>query len=95
MAFQYWRQCDYSPAPKDQVPGPPRAYHGDTLGDVSVGDLARFHHLFSPLLFPTCECRARIAIAARLAWSARRARSTVSRNWKLWSRPTPIRWPRW
>src|SRR5439155_24009545 len=29
------------------------AYHGDTLGDVSVGDLARFHHLFAPLLFPT------------------------------------------
>src|SRR5262249_32316128 len=29
------------------------AYHGDTLGDVSVGDLGRFHHLFAPLLFPT------------------------------------------
>src|SRR5581483_7218376 len=53
MAFQYWRQC---PAPR---PGKTKflalhsAYHGDTLGDVSVGDLARFHHLFQPLLFPT------------------------------------------
>jgi adenosylmethionine-8-amino-7-oxononanoate aminotransferase len=53
MAFQYWRQC---PAPQ---PGRTRflalqgAYHGDTLGDVSVGDLGRFHHLFRPLLFPT------------------------------------------
>jgi adenosylmethionine---8-amino-7-oxononanoate aminotransferase len=53
MAFQYWRQC---PAPRPQktkflaLQG---AYHGDTLGDVSVGDLARFHHLFAPLLFPT------------------------------------------
>jgi adenosylmethionine-8-amino-7-oxononanoate aminotransferase len=53
MAFQYWRQ---RPEPR---PGKTRflalqgAYHGDTLGDVSVGDLARFHHLFTPLLFPT------------------------------------------
>jgi adenosylmethionine-8-amino-7-oxononanoate aminotransferase len=53
LAFQYWRQC---PTPE---PGRTRflalqgAYHGDTLGDVSVGDLGRFHHLFRPLLFPT------------------------------------------
>jgi adenosylmethionine-8-amino-7-oxononanoate aminotransferase len=53
MAFQYWRQC---PTPQPQrtlylaLQG---AYHGDTLGDVSVGDLGRFHHLFKPLLFPT------------------------------------------
>jgi adenosylmethionine-8-amino-7-oxononanoate aminotransferase len=53
MAFQYWQQR------ADPRPGKTRflslglAYHGDTLGDVSVGDLARFHHLFAPLLFPT------------------------------------------
>jgi adenosylmethionine-8-amino-7-oxononanoate aminotransferase len=53
MAFQYQRQ---RPDPK---PGKTRflalqaAYHGDTLGDVSVGDLERFHHLFRPLLFDT------------------------------------------
>ena len=29
------------------------AYHGDTLGDVSVGGVNRFHTMFSPLLFPT------------------------------------------
>jgi adenosylmethionine-8-amino-7-oxononanoate aminotransferase len=52
MAFQYWRQ---RPDPK---PGKTKfltfggAYHGDTLGDVSVGDIGRFHHLFAPLLFP-------------------------------------------
>jgi adenosylmethionine-8-amino-7-oxononanoate aminotransferase len=55
MAFQYWRQC---PAPR---PGKTKflalqsAYHGDTLGDVSVGDVARFHRLFGPLLFPTVK----------------------------------------
>lgn len=58
MAFQYWRQC---PNPK---PGKTRflalhgAYHGDTLGDVSVGDIGRFHNLFGPLLFPTLRAPA-------------------------------------
>jgi adenosylmethionine-8-amino-7-oxononanoate aminotransferase len=53
MAFQYWRQRP-SPRPqKTQFLALQAAYHGDTLGDVSVGDLARFHHLFAPLLFPT------------------------------------------
>ncbi|MCA9267176.1 MAG: aminotransferase class III-fold pyridoxal phosphate-dependent enzyme, partial [Planctomycetales bacterium] len=51
MAFQYWRQR------KDPRPGKTKyaalamAYHGDTLGSVSVGGVARFHEMFSPLLF--------------------------------------------
>jgi adenosylmethionine-8-amino-7-oxononanoate aminotransferase len=53
MAFQYWRQCPRPRPEKTKFLGLHRAYHGDTLGDVSVGDLARFHHLFNPLLFPT------------------------------------------
>jgi adenosylmethionine-8-amino-7-oxononanoate aminotransferase len=53
MAFQYWRQCPRPRPEKTRFLALERAYHGDTLGDVSVGDLARFHHLFAPLLFPT------------------------------------------
>jgi adenosylmethionine-8-amino-7-oxononanoate aminotransferase len=53
MAFQYWRQCARPRPEKTQFLALQGAYHGDTLGDVSVGDLARFHHLFAPLLFPT------------------------------------------
>jgi adenosylmethionine-8-amino-7-oxononanoate aminotransferase len=53
MAFQYWRQCPQPRPQKTQYFALGGAYHGDTLGDVSVGDLARFHHLFAPLLFPT------------------------------------------
>jgi adenosylmethionine---8-amino-7-oxononanoate aminotransferase len=53
MAFQYWRQCPRPRPQKTQYLALGGAYHGDTLGDVSVGDLARFHHLFAPLLFPT------------------------------------------
>ncbi len=29
------------------------AYHGDTIGSVSVGRMASFHDLYRPLLFPT------------------------------------------
>ncbi len=51
MAFQYWRQC---PAPQPQktcYAAFAEAYHGDTLGSVSVGGVARFHAMFKPLLF--------------------------------------------
>src|SRR5207244_10842373 len=53
MAFQYWRQCAQPQPAKTKYLAVQGAYHGDTLGDVSVGDLGRFHHLFGPLLFPT------------------------------------------
>ncbi len=53
MAFQYWRQCATPRPGKTKFLALHSAYHGDTLGDVSVGDLARFHHLFEPLLFET------------------------------------------
>jgi adenosylmethionine-8-amino-7-oxononanoate aminotransferase len=56
MAFQYW-----------QLRGQPRkhrflklsgAYHGDTLGAVSVGGITLFHDIFRPLLFETLEAPA-------------------------------------
>jgi adenosylmethionine---8-amino-7-oxononanoate aminotransferase len=53
MAFQYWQQCSHPRPEKTQFLALHGAYHGDTLGDVSVGDIGRFHHLFAPLLFPT------------------------------------------
>jgi adenosylmethionine-8-amino-7-oxononanoate aminotransferase len=53
MAFQYWRQCPEPKPNKTKFLAIQGAYHGDTLGDVSVGDLSRFHDLFKPLLFAT------------------------------------------
>ncbi len=53
MAFQYWRHR-----------GEPRrngficlrdAYHGDTIGSVSVGGIDLFHACFGPLLFDTWQ----------------------------------------
>ncbi len=53
MAFQYWRQ-KADPEPKrTRFLALGGAYHGDTLGDVSVGGVERFHAMFAPLLFPT------------------------------------------
>lgn len=56
MAYQYWR-----------LKGQPRralfvklknAYHGDTLGAVSVGGIDLFHEIFHPLLFKTLKTEA-------------------------------------
>jgi adenosylmethionine-8-amino-7-oxononanoate aminotransferase len=52
MAFQYWRQCRDPRPERTRFLALQGAYHGDTLGDVSIGDLGRFHQLFAPLLFP-------------------------------------------
>src|SRR5262249_42762201 len=53
MAFQYWRQSAQPRPEKTRFLALEGAYHGDTLGDVSVGDIGRFHNMFAPLLFPT------------------------------------------
>ncbi len=53
MAFQYWRQRDDPRPQKTCYVALGEAYHGDTLGSVSVGGVERFHAMFEPLLF---EC---------------------------------------
>jgi adenosylmethionine-8-amino-7-oxononanoate aminotransferase len=58
MAFQYWHQR-HDPRPeKDCYLALADAYHGDTLGSVSVGGVERFHAMFRPLLFPTLRVAA-------------------------------------
>lgn len=51
MAFQYWRQRQNPRPAKMKFVALGEAYHGDTLGSVSVGGVARFHAMFQPLLF--------------------------------------------
>lgn len=53
MAFQYWRQKDRPELNRGLFVALGGAYHGDTLGDVSLGGVDRFHAMFAPLLFPT------------------------------------------
>jgi adenosylmethionine-8-amino-7-oxononanoate aminotransferase len=51
MSFQYWRQCADPQHQKRCYVALADAYHGDTLGSVSVGGVERFHAMFEPLLF--------------------------------------------
>ena len=53
MAFQYWRQRPDPRPEKSIFVALGDAYHGDTLGSVSVGGVERFHAMFEPLLFKT------------------------------------------
>src|SRR5437016_2148054 len=56
MAFQWWAQRG-----EHQRAGficLENAYHGDTLGAVSVGGIDLFHSLYKPLLFDTWQARA-------------------------------------
>ena len=51
LAFQYWRQCPQPEPDRTRFVAFTAAYHGDTLGGVSVGGVTQFHDLFAPLLF--------------------------------------------
>ncbi len=51
MAFQYWRQR--GDARRTKFVSLRMAYHGDTIGSVSVGGIDLFHSLYRPLLFDT------------------------------------------
>ena len=52
MAYQYWRQeASGSHRGRRRFVCLTNAYHGDTVGAVSVGGIELFHKIFSPLLF--------------------------------------------
>lgn len=53
MAFQYWQQKSPPQKGKCKFISLSYAYHGDTLGSVSVGGIDTFHQLYKPLLFPS------------------------------------------
>jgi len=53
MAVQYWQQIQPTAGPKQSFAHLKMAYHGDTIGSVSVGNIELFHARFKPLLFPT------------------------------------------
>jgi adenosylmethionine---8-amino-7-oxononanoate aminotransferase len=51
IAFQYWRNRGYEK--KRLFVTLSEAYHGDTIGSVSLGGIDLFHQIFHPLLFQT------------------------------------------
>jgi adenosylmethionine---8-amino-7-oxononanoate aminotransferase len=55
MAFQYWQQKSGRYAKKTKFITLKNAYHGDTIGSVSLGGIDLFHTLYKPLLFKTYQ----------------------------------------
>lgn len=53
MAYQYWQQKGEKQRKK--FIGFTNAYHGDTIGSVSVGGIDLFHKVYRPLLFSTIK----------------------------------------
>ncbi|MFA5110876.1 MAG: adenosylmethionine--8-amino-7-oxononanoate transaminase [Desulfobaccales bacterium] len=53
VAFQFWRNRGRPEKQRFLKLG--NAYHGDTLGAVSVGGIPLFHEIYRPLLFDTLE----------------------------------------
>jgi adenosylmethionine---8-amino-7-oxononanoate aminotransferase len=53
MAFQYWQQRGGEHRRKTRFVSLKDAYHGDTIGSVSMGGIDLFHSIYHPLLFDT------------------------------------------
>jgi adenosylmethionine-8-amino-7-oxononanoate aminotransferase len=51
IAFQYWQQKGPGSRRKTGFIALTDAYHGDTIGSVSVGGIDLFHTIYKPLLF--------------------------------------------
>ena len=55
IAFQYWQQCE-SPRPgKTKFFSLSNAYHGDTVGAMSLGGIDLYQQVYHQLLFPTLQ----------------------------------------
>ncbi len=55
MAFQYWQQRGCDDRWRTRFVSLRNAYHGDTLGAVSVGGIDLFHSTYRPLLFDSLK----------------------------------------
>ncbi|HTP05809.1 MAG TPA: adenosylmethionine--8-amino-7-oxononanoate transaminase, partial [Nitrospirota bacterium] len=53
IAYQYWQQKGAKHKAKTGFISLKEAYHGDTIGSVSVGGIDLFHSTYKPLLFHT------------------------------------------
>ncbi|HZR46875.1 MAG TPA: adenosylmethionine--8-amino-7-oxononanoate transaminase [Candidatus Manganitrophaceae bacterium] len=55
IAFGFWQHRGKAYAKKNKFISFSNAYHGDTIGSVSLGGIDLFHHAYQPLLFETIK----------------------------------------
>ena len=55
IAFQYHQQTGKKNSKKKKFISMTNAYHGDTIGSVSVGGIDLFHEMYGPLLFDSIK----------------------------------------
>jgi adenosylmethionine-8-amino-7-oxononanoate aminotransferase len=55
IAFQYQQQASGGNPEKKRFVSLKNAYHGDTIGSVSLGGIDLFHTMYNPLLFDTLK----------------------------------------
>ena len=79
MAFQYWKQAADAQPSRTTFISLENAYHGDTVGSVSVGGIELFHNLYRPLLFDSVKVPAgdAAALADALAANEQRVAAVV------------------
>jgi len=58
MAFVFWRYQEKKPGKKKKFVSFSNAYHGDTIGSVSMGGIDLFHQTYKALLFETIQAPA-------------------------------------
>jgi adenosylmethionine-8-amino-7-oxononanoate aminotransferase len=61
LAYQYHQQKPAADSARDTFISVGNAYHGDTLGSVSVGSMDVFHRTYRNLLFPTVSVPSPVA----------------------------------
>ena len=55
IAYQFWQNQGGAAAKRQNFITFSEAYHGDTIGSVSLGGIDLFHQVYKPLLFPTLQ----------------------------------------
>ncbi len=82
MALQFWQQQNGGrERQRTLFVTLGQAYHGDTVGSVSLGGIDLFHERYRPLLFQTARAPSPYCYRCPLGRSARAAVSTASTRW--------------
>jgi len=70
MAYQYHSQKKGGPQQRDLFACMSNAYHGDTIGSVSVGGIDLFHQVYGSLLFETVQIPTPVTFHTPLGYDA-------------------------